>query len=90
MPLNIHLSCQYLQLWERVVLKIKDLFEPGNGVTSTELVYYIVGAVVAGVVGFICIKTLLVAYNRKKMKYFSYYCFVAGTVAIVTYFVTMG
>lgn len=69
------------------VLDIKDLFAPGNAISNTELIYYIVGAVVAGVVGYVCIKTLLVLFNNKKMKYFSYYCFAMGIVAIVANFI---
>ena len=69
------------------VLDIKDLFEPGNALSNDELVNYIVGAAVAGVVGYLCIKTLLVLFQNKKMKYFSYYCFFMGIVAIVVNFV---
>lgn len=69
------------------VLDLKDLFAPENAVPTTELIYYFIGAAVACVVGFICIKTLLILYKNKKMKYFSYYCFVAGIIAIISYFV---
>lgn len=69
------------------VLDIKDLFEPENAVGSTQLIYYIVGAVVAGIVGYICIKTLLLLFQNKKMKYFSYYCFCMGIIAIILNFV---
>lgn len=68
------------------VLDLKDLFDPANGVGQTQLIYYIVGAVVAGTVGYICMKTLLLLFQNKKMKYFSYYCFAAGTVAIIANF----
>ena len=69
------------------VLDIKDLFEPGNAVSNTELIYYFVGAAVAGIVGYICIKTLLLLFQNKKMKYFSYYCFCVGIIAIIANFV---
>ena len=69
------------------VLDIKDLFAPENAIPTTELIYYFIGAAVACVVGFICIKTLLILYKNRKMKYFSYYCFVAGIIAIVANFV---
>lgn len=69
------------------VLDLKDLFTPGNAIGKTQLAYYGIGAVVAGVVGYVCIKTLLVLFNNKKMKYFSYYCFLIGIVAIVASFI---
>ena len=69
------------------VLDLKDLFTPGNAIGKTQLTYYVIGAVVAGVVGYVCIKTLLVLFNNKKMKYFSYYCFIMGIVAIVASFI---
>lgn len=69
------------------VLDLKDLFAPGNAIGKTQLTYYGIGAVVAGVVGYVCIKTLLVLFNNKKMKYFSYYCFLMGIVAIVASFI---
>lgn len=69
------------------VLDVKDLFEPENAITNTELMYYFIGALVACIVGFICIKTLLVLYRNRKMKYFSYYCFTVGIIAIIANFV---
>lgn len=69
------------------VLDLKDLFAPENSLSGTELTYYLIGAAVACVVGFICIKTLLILYKNRKMKYFSYYCFVVGIIAIVANFV---
>lgn len=69
------------------VLDLKDLFEPGNSIGGTQLTYYIVGAVVAGIVGYVCIKTLLLLFKNRKMKYFSYYCFVMGIAAIIANFV---
>lgn len=48
---------------------------------------YLLGAAVAGVTGYFCIKTMLVLIRKKKFRYFSYYCFLAGIIAIVGYFV---
>ena len=67
------------------VLELKDFNEISVG--SVELVNYIVGMVVAAVVGYICIRWLLVLVKNKKFKYFSIYCFVVGIVAIVAHFV---
>lgn len=69
------------------ILSLADLFEPANRIGTTEFIYYVIGTVVAAVVGYICIKTMLVIVRNKKMRYFSYYCFTMGFVAIVAYFV---
>lgn len=69
------------------ILDIKDMFLPENALSATEYVYYLIGAAVAAAVGYICIKTLLVLYKNRKMKYFSYYCFVVGIIAIIANFV---
>lgn len=67
------------------VLELKDFCDVSVG--SVELVNYIVGMVVAAVVGYICIRWLLVLVKNKKFKYFSIYCFVVGIIAIVAHFV---
>jgi undecaprenyl-diphosphatase len=51
------------------------------------MVNYFVGTVIAGVVGYISIKTMLVIVRGKKFKYFAYYCFVVGLIAIIGNFV---
>ncbi len=63
------------------ILEIKDF----TAITSDPviLVNYGVGTVVAAVVGYICIKTMLVVVRGKKFKGFAYYCFLVGVVAIV-------
>lgn len=50
-------------------------------------VFYLVGMVVSAVVGFICIKTLLVMLKRNKFHYFGIYCYVVGIIAIVWGFI---
>lgn len=66
------------------VLEVKDVIaEP---IETAQIGVYAVGMVFAGVVGYICIKTMLVIVRRKKFKYFAYYCFVVGIVAIVGHF----
>lgn len=47
---------------------------------------YILGTIVAGVVGYFCIKTLLRIVCKKKMKYFAGYCVFAGIVSIIIHF----
>lgn len=66
------------------VLEIKDVVaEP---MEMGQIGIYAVGMVFSAVVGYICIKTMLVVVRNKKFKYFSYYCFIVGVVAIVGHF----
>lgn len=68
-----------------VVLEFKDF--AAFKAEGIDMLNYGVGTAVAAVVGYICIKTMLVIVRGKKFKYFSYYCFLAGTIAIVWHFV---
>lgn len=68
-----------------VVLQLKDFNM--ELVSSSELVNYAIGTVIAGVVGYISIKTMLKVVRGKKFKYFAYYCFAVGILAVVGYFV---
>ncbi len=63
------------------ILEIKDFDKISSD--PTILVNYGVGTIVAAVVGYICIKTMLVVVRGKKFKGFAYYCFLVGVVAIV-------
>ena len=54
---------------------------------GTEVVSYIVGMVVAGIVGYACIKVMLFTVKKKNFKGFSIYCLIAGIVSVVWYFV---
>jgi len=66
------------------VLELKDLSL--DLIDKSLLINYFAGTVVAGVVGYICIKTMLVIVKGKKFKYFSYYCFTIGIIAVISYF----
>ncbi len=48
---------------------------------------YLVGAIVAGLVGYFAIKFMIVVVQRKKFRYFAYYCFLIGISSIVVNFV---
>lgn len=66
------------------VLEIKDVIaEP---IQASQIGVYAIGMVFAGVVGYICIKTMLIIVRKKKFHYFAYYCFAVGIVAIVGHF----
>lgn len=47
---------------------------------------YIAGMIVAAIVGYICIKTMLVVVKKKKFTIFSIYCFIAGVTSVVFFF----
>lgn len=64
-----------------VLLEIKDF--ANLSVSSAELTYYCIGTLVSAIVGYICIKTMLVVIRGKKFKYFAYYCFVIGAFSII-------
>mgnify|MGYP001025231950 CR=1 FL=1 len=64
-----------------VILEIPDLFK------SSDVVNYIVGMVVAGVVGYLCIKFMLYTVKKKNFKGFSIYCMIVGIVSVIWYFV---
>ena len=48
--------------------------------------YYIIGMIIAGVLGYICIKVMLHVVRNKKFIYFAYYCGIVGTIALIRYF----
>ncbi|MGN0396082.1 MAG: undecaprenyl-diphosphate phosphatase [Coprococcus sp.] len=68
-----------------VVLEIPDMVS--TSFTTAELANYIVGMVVSAVVGYICIKAMLVTVKKNKFKGFSIYCLCAGILSVVCYFV---
>ena len=66
------------------ILEIKDI-TPAD-VSGTMIMNYLGGMIVAGVVGYICIKTMLVIVRKKKFTYFAAYCFLIGTISVVAFF----
>ena len=68
-----------------VVVKIPKI---KTDIASASVACYLVGIVVSAVIGYICIKTMLVIVRRKKLTYFSIYCGVVGMIAIIASFVT--
>jgi undecaprenyl-diphosphatase len=67
-----------------VVLQARDFSM--DMVTQNEIFNYLIGTIVAAVVGYISIKTMLVIVRGKKFKYFAYYCFVIGSIAVIGHF----
>ena len=69
-----------------MVLQLKDI---GNAaIDMSQIGIYAIGMVIAAVVGYICIKAMLMIVKKRKFTYFSIYCLVIGTVSIIGYFVT--
>ena len=70
-----------------VVLKLTDL--EGLKVTLADIGCYAAGVLCAAVVGYICIKTMLVVVRNKKFIIFAVYCLLVGLVSIGGYFYTL-
>ncbi len=66
------------------ILEIKDGF---TAVSGGVFVNYAAGMVVAAIVGYICIKTVLKLVQNNKFNYFVYYCLVVGFASIIAYYV---
>lgn len=66
------------------LLKISQI--GSENLSSGEIMNYLGGMIIAAVVGFISIKTMLVLIRNKKLKFFAFYCFFAGAVAIIANF----
>ncbi len=70
-----------------LVLELKDVIGAGGvKIGGMEILYYIIGMLTAGGVGYVCIKTMLVIVRRKKFTIFAVYCLIAGAVSIGGYF----
>lgn len=67
-----------------LVLELKDAV--GMEVTGNEIVYYIIGMLIAAVVGYVCIKTMLVVVRKKKFIGFAVYCLLVGALSIGGFF----
>jgi undecaprenyl-diphosphatase len=65
------------------VLEIAKFDDTING---EFIMNYLVGTVVASIVGYVCIKTMLKIVKDKKFIGFSIYCFIVGTIAIAYHF----
>ncbi len=70
-----------------LVLELKDVIgAEGMEMTGMDILYYFIGMVIAGLVGYVCIKTMLVIVRRKKFTIFAVYCLIVGAVSVGGYF----
>lgn len=67
-----------------MILEIKDINV--SQIAGGEVLNYVIGTLVAAVVGYICIKTMLVLVRKKKFTIFSIYCLIVGAASIGLYF----
>lgn len=66
------------------LLELKDA--AGTSVSGMTVIAYIIGMVVAAVVGYFAIRIMINVVRRKRYLYFSIYCLVIGLVAIIGHF----
>lgn len=66
---------------------ILELRHIGSEAMSGSLIAsYIIGMIVAGLVGFVCIKVMINIVKKSRYQYFAYYCAAIGIISIVAYF----
>lgn len=65
------------------ILEVKDVLEMEGGIAGDLLPKYLVGMVVAGVVGYFSIRLVNLLASKGKFGAFSYYCWGAGAVALI-------
>ena len=64
-----------------------ELRHLGDALASGDnFLYYIIGMVVAGVVGYICIRVMMYVVSEKKFNYFAYYCAIVGVISLIFHF----
>ncbi|MCD8156644.1 MAG: undecaprenyl-diphosphate phosphatase [Clostridiales bacterium] len=66
-----------------MLLEVKDA--GSMAVSSSQVGIYVVGMLVAAVVGYICIKTMFLIARNKKFKFFAFYCLAVGLLSIGGY-----
>ena len=65
------------------ILEIPEI--TGSSVTLLQFVSYAVGAAVAGLAGYVCIKKMLRIVRKRRFRGFSVYCFIMGIISIAGY-----
>jgi len=67
---------------------LKEILDArGTVIAAQEVGYYVIGTIVAGIVGYVCIKAMLNVVRKKKFTYFSIYCYIIGIVSIIGHFI---
>lgn len=66
------------------LLELRHLGDAVSG--GDNFFYYLIGMVVAGVVGYVCIRIMMYVVSNKKFTYFAYYCAIVGVISLVFHF----
>ncbi len=69
------------------VLKVADISTAAEETAGAGVGGYVIGMLVAAVTGYFALRLLIRLVQRNKYRYFAYYCFIIGIVAIVGFFV---
>ena len=67
-----------------MLLELMD-FSP-VALSAGEIACYVVGTVISGVVGYVCIKLMLAVVRNKKFKIFAIYCLIIGLISVIGHF----
>ena len=70
------------------ILEIGDV--GSETITAAAAGTYAAGMITAAVVGFVCIRIMLATVRKRKTRYFAFYCFAAGILAIAGKFLLRG
>ena len=68
------------------LLEVVDVVKDTQGVPEGILPKYLLGMVIAGVVGYFSIKLVNILASKGKFGAFSYYCWIVGVVSLIAYF----
>lgn len=66
------------------LLELRHLGEAISG--GVNFLYYIIGMVVAGISGYVCIRIMMYVVSEKKFSYFAYYCAIVGVISLIFHF----
>ncbi|MBQ7582242.1 MAG: undecaprenyl-diphosphate phosphatase [Lachnospiraceae bacterium] len=70
-----------------MILELKDI--GGTHLAGSEIAAYIIGMIVAAVVGFFAIRIMLNVVMNRYFKFFAFYCLIIGAVSIIGYLVKL-
>lgn len=70
-----------------MILELTDI--GGTHIAGGEVAAYIVGMIVAAIVGFFAIRIMLNVVMNRYFKYFAFYCLAIGAVSIIAYLVML-
>lgn len=70
-----------------LVLELSDI--GGENISGSDVGAYIIGMIIAGVIGYIALKLTMKLVVSKYFKYFSYYCFGLGVLSIIVFLIKL-